>query len=132
MGTPQTIRPFSNRKRSKPLKYATIKLLLLGCAGLIVLAQFQGCAAIVPNTVTPELEHMSHASQHRPFTESPTRYGANIASVVLGWNLPRGVSLQLAEGISLDKRYATPSCGEIEGPREEFSARIGYSFKVRP
>ena len=92
-----------------------------------------GCADLVPNYVAPEIEHMSHATQHAPFTSTPTDYGANIASVVVGYNLPHNLNLELAEGLSLDRHYPDRNqWGEVEGPREQFSARIRYMFKVKP
>ena len=104
-----------------------IKLTALGAA----LAALSGCA-VLPDTVTPELEHMSHATQHAPLTDHPTEYGANIAQVDLGWQLAPRVALTLAEGIDLDRHYSqTPSCGELIGPREQFTARIGYTFNIR-
>jgi hypothetical protein len=94
------------------------------------LAALGGCA-VLPDTVRPELEHMSHATQHRPFTSTPTRYGANMANLVVRWDLPKRFTLELAEGVSLDKHYPDiPAYGELIGPREQFSARIGYSFRV--
>jgi hypothetical protein len=97
-----------------------------------VVCMLGGCASLEPNYITPELEHMSHATQHRPFTGSPTRYGADIASLVVGWELGQHLNIELAEGVSLDKHYPqTPSWGEIEGPREEFSARVRYKIELR-
>ncbi len=93
-----------------------------------------GCA-LVPNSVRPEFEHISHATQHEPFTNHPTEYGANMANLVLHWDLPKHFSLELAEGIDLDKAYAVygqPEHGEIMGPREQFSGRISYSIQVKP
>ena len=100
-------------------------------------AYLSGCAALIPNTITPEVVHESHASQHEPFTQNPTRYGANLAGVELDWHLPHHIVVSLAEGVSLDKHYTTPqyaaeSYGEIMGPREQFIGRIGYQFQVRP
>jgi hypothetical protein len=97
-------------------------------------AYLSGCAAMIPNTVTPEFVHESHASQHRPFAETPTNYGAELLDVSLGWHLGDHVRLELAEGISLDKRSGTvpyEAYGEIAGPREQFIGRIGYQFKVK-
>ena len=113
-----------------------IALLAAIALAVFICASATGCAALVPNSITPELEHLSHASQHHPFTENPARYGANLANLVLRWDLGSRLHLDLAEGASLDKRYAKPqyaqdSCGEVEGPREEFSARIGYSFNLK-
>ena|SRR5208282_1772287 len=96
----------------------------------VLIAVFSGCA-LTPNYVEPEIEHMSHATQHQPFTNEPTRYGAEIASVVVGWDV-HNLSIQLAEGVELDKHYAWDnSNGEIIGPREQFSARVGYRFTLK-
>jgi hypothetical protein len=97
-------------------------------------AYLSGCAAMIPNTVTPEFVHESHASQHRPFAETPTNYGAELVDIAIGWNIPNNVHVELAEGISLDKHYGTApyqAYGEIAGPREQFIGRIGYQFKVK-
>lgn len=116
------------------LKFA-IPLGLIGWAMLtwVLLAlTLSGCASLVPNYVAPELEHMSHATQHAPFTNEPTRYGANIASVVIGYNLPHNFNVELAEGVDLNKHYPQSNqFGEIEGPREQFSARVRYMIEVR-
>jgi hypothetical protein len=87
-----------------------------------------GCATYIQ----PEIVHQSHATQHQPFTDSPTRYGSNQAAVVLGWDLPHNVNVELAEGISLDRHYTQSNqYGEIEGPREQFTGRIGYRFNLK-
>ena len=91
-------------------------------------AALSGCA-VLPNTIAPEFEHMSHATQHAPLTEHPTRYGANIAQVTAQWDYGRAY-VSLSEGIDLNRHYPY-SYGEIEGPREQFTARIGYRFTVR-
>jgi len=104
-----------------------------GCtvAGMGVLATLCGCSALVPNSITPEIEHLSHASQH--FGDHPTRYGADIASVFANWNVTPRLRVSIGEGVTLE-RYdpATSSYGEIVGPREEFSGRVSYTFGVRP
>jgi uncharacterized protein YceK len=110
-----------------------IKSLAVTAAVTVALS---GCATIVPNYVAPEFEHMSHAAQHWPITNQPTRYGANMANLVLHWDAGRSdrshLAVELAEGIDLDKRYPNvPSCGEIMGPREEFTARIRYQFQLK-
>ena len=98
-------------------------------AGVLALT---GCASLAPNYVAPEFEHISHATQHEPFTADPTRYGANLANFVVGYNLPHRLNLELAEGVSLDRHYpATNQWGEIEGPREQFTARLRYMIEVR-
>ena len=94
-----------------------------------VAAQLSACMAIVPNSVRPEFEHMSHMTQHAPFTDHPTRYGANVANLVLHWDAPHHIQVEVAEGIDMDRAWGQ-SEGEILGPREEFTARIGYSFII--
>lgn len=88
---------------------------------------------MLPNYVAPEFEHMSHATQHQPITSSPTNYGANIVQVTAHWDMPKHFTLDLSEGYDLDKRWAgaNPTCGEIEGPREQFTAKIGYKFIIK-
>lgn len=76
-----------------------------------------GCA-LLPDSVRPEIEHLSHVTQHEPFTDHPTEYGANLANLLLHWDLPHAY-IELGEGYSLAPR------SEIMGPREQFSARIG-------
>lgn len=104
---------------------------------LITLALLGGCTGaryLIPNTVTPEFEHMSHLTQHEPFTNQPTRYGSDLANLVLHWDVTHHVKFELAEGISLDRHWIDRyECGDGEqlGPREQFSMRVGYSFTVR-
>lgn len=89
-----------------------------------------GCA-LAPTYVAPELEHMSHLTQHEPFSDHPTRYGANIAQVTAHWD--QGLLYEeLSEGINLNQHYdQSNSCGEIMGPREQFTAKIGYKIMVK-
>lgn len=84
-----------------------------------------------PNTVGPEFEHLSHATQH--FGSDPSNYGSEIMSIVARWDLPKGFYVELAEGLDLDKHWGESyhhGCGELEGPREEFQGRIGYKFRI--
>lgn len=93
---------------------------------LIAAAAASGCA-VMPNSVSPEFEHISHATQH--FGANHTNYGANIANITAEWDVGRHVYVTLAEGIDLDRHYRDiNSYGNIVGPREEFTARIGYKF----
>jgi hypothetical protein len=94
-----------------------------------MLLAIAGCA-IVPNSVRPEFEHMSHATQH--FGADQTNYGSDTANLIAHWDIKRAY-LELAEGVSLDPRWLhADGYGETVGPREQFSARIGYVFQVKP
>lgn len=91
----------------------------------------QGCTAVLPNTVTPEIVHMSHATQHAPVTTRPTDYGSELAQVTLEWKLPSRFVLSASDGVDLDKRWSnTRGYGEIQGPREQFTAKFGYQFGI--
>jgi|SRR5579863_8141341 len=86
-------------------------------------------ADILPDTAKLEIEHVSHATQH--FGPNPHEYGINAASVVLRWQLSSRFTLDLAEGMILSDcrvRYDEHICGSFYGPREVFSARLGYTF----
>lgn len=101
-------------------------------ASLLAILIIDGCA-VLPDSVRPELSHMSHLSQHRPCTDSPTNYGSNLASIALHWNLPARAYIELVEGLDLDKHWTnvgTEGNGEIVGPREQTSIRLGWVFTV--
>ena len=107
-------------------------------AGLALSVSLTGCAELIPNTISPEFEHESHALQHVPFTSNPTNYGGEKFNLVAGWKITEHVNLSLAEGIDLDRKggaYANggviPIYGESVGPREQFTGRVSYTFHVR-
>ena len=106
-----------------------MRIVLIVVAGVAL----SGCA-LVPNTITPEFDHVSHLTQHAPFTNDPTNYGSEIANIVVGYELPYNVKVDLVEGIDLDKHWVAPpnqGYGEVLGPREQFSLRIGYTFRIK-
>ena len=93
-----------------------------------------GCAEMLPNTISPNIEHMSHLTQHQPFTNYPSNYGINMVGVEADWEVHKNVHFTLAESLSLSKRFENQyyiGYGEIIGPREQFTGRISYSFHVR-
>ena len=98
--------------------------------GAVALCLLSGCA-LMPDYIGPELEHMSHATQHEPFTSHPTNYGSEILGITAEWAADDGGPYaELSEGIDLDPCRGG-ACGEIAGPREQFSARFGYRFRIR-
>jgi hypothetical protein len=100
-------------------------------AAVLSLAALSGCA-LAPDIVRPEIEHMSHTTQHEPFTSHPTRYGTNLAGVTAQWNISRRWQIEVNESVALPgDAHAGNYYGEIAGPRESFSARVGYNFEVR-
>jgi hypothetical protein len=123
-----------NNHLLRGLKLAIPISLIMWALFILATLMLFGCANIVPSYIAPEFEHISHVTQHEPFTNSPTHYGANLANVVIGYDLPYHLNLELAEGISLDKRYAQSNqsnqWGEVAGPREQFGARLRYIVEM--
>jgi hypothetical protein len=85
-----------------------------------------GCAALEPRTVAMELEHVSHATQHEPFTSHPTGYGFAAANVTARWEYQRAY-VELSEGAVLEKCQRN-WCGSLKGPREIFNGRVGINL----
>lgn len=91
-----------------------------------------GCV-LAPNTLSPVVEHVSHATQHRPFTNSPTSYGYNQVALVAHWRIVRGAFVEVSEGYNWGPRNTEgEACGGLYGPHEVFMARAGYTFTVKP
>jgi hypothetical protein len=99
-----------------------------GISALVVVL-LSGCA-LIPDSVRPEIEHMSHATQHEPCTDHPTNYGVNIASVMLHWDLPHAY-LEVGDGLALNRPNTSGGYGEVWGPREQFTARVGLIIPIR-
>jgi hypothetical protein len=90
------------------------------------------CATIAPNDVRLEAEHLSHLTQHRPFTDHPTDYGADLINAIAHWDVGRNGYVELGEGYNFSKAWPDiDSHGEIIGPREEFTARAGLRFRLK-
>lgn len=104
---------------------------MIRSALLAALLAVAGCA-LAPNSIRPEFEHLSHLTQHRPFTDSPSDYNINMVNLIAHWDV-RGAYIEIGEGVVLNRYYpGENSYGEIMGPREQFTARIGYVFQVHP
>ena len=108
---------------------------ILAVAALAVfICVVSGCS-IEPERVSAFAEHMSHATQHPPFTDHNQTCGADIVGVAANWDISRRVHLSVSEGIALERHYpAAPgyqdgSYGEIIGPnREQFEARVSFDL----
>lgn len=88
-----------------------------------------GCAAVRPNNIRLYAEHVSHVSQH--MGSNPTDYGYNTINLELHYE-HKGVFSDIAEGYNLGAKSDWGlGYGALVGPREVFSARIGYDFKVK-
>jgi hypothetical protein len=101
-------------------------------AAVVTLSVMASGCAIVPNVIRPEIEHMSHTTQHEPFTSHPTRYGTNLAGVTAGWRVGKRWQIEANESVALPgDQHCGNAWGEVMGPRESFSLRIGYNFEVK-
>lgn len=97
---------------------------LIGLAAL----SLTGCA-LVPNTISPFAEHVSHASQH--FGSNPTHYGYEQIGVAARWNVKHAF-LEMSEGYNPGKRNSGgEACDALYGGHEVFTARVGYTFDIK-
>lgn len=88
-----------------------------------------GCA-LAPNTITPFVEHVSHASQH--FGSNPTHFGYEQIAVAARWNV-KGAFLEMSEGYNPGSRNSYgQACDGLYGGHEVFTARVGYDFRIKP
>ena len=123
------------------------------------LAALAGCAALGPPQTVVSLygEHVSHITQHQPFTSDPTDYGYNTVNLAVtvetrksgpfltladGYNLTRGGNYRFsnvtacpAPSVSSCQIFSRPHSfqefGALAGPREVFSARAGWRWVFR-
>jgi hypothetical protein len=88
-----------------------------------------GCA-LAPDSVRPELEHMSHLSEH--FGSNQQEYAVNIVNAIAHWDLTKRAYFEIAEGYNISPHWIQyNSFGEIVGNnREETSVRVGYVFEI--
>ena len=114
------------------LEDVPVKRILAAATAALALA---GCA-LAPDSIRPEIEHMSHLAQHEPFTDRPTHYGSDIVELLAHWDFPHAY-LEVGEGYEIDRLSGhvvdtgTPVYGEIIGPREQFIARAGLIIPVK-
>lgn len=94
---------------------------------IVTVSLLTGCAALEPNSIRPELGHVSHASQH--FGSHPTNYGFDTAVLVAHWQA-HSAYIDVSEGYVIErKEYG--ACGALWGGHEVFQARVGYEFKLK-
>ena len=99
-----------------------------GAAGLLLLA---ACQALVPEVVRPEITHVSHISQH--FGSDRTNYGYDALDVMARWRKGPWV-IEASEGVVIEERWNEGPLygyGAMIGPREIFTAHVGYEFRLK-
>lgn len=100
----------------------SLALVALSCAAL------SGCAILQPTQVELVADHVSHLSQH--FGPDPTCLGYNALGVAAHWTAGRA-SLDVSETFNPGRvNYLEHSVayGALAGPREVFSARVGFAI----
>lgn len=73
-----------------------------------------------PDTVSLDLQHLSHISQH--FTSDPTNYGTEFLSLQARWDFGR-VHFTVAEGGTFGGGKQ-----DVAGPVETFQAHLTYDL----
>jgi hypothetical protein len=102
----------------------------LRAAAAACLCLLLGGCALIPDYAGPEMTHESHVTQH--FGPDPTNYGSETIGLTAVWTKPGGGPFaQVTEGLALGSCTAG-YCGEIAGPREQFTATVGWLFRVKP
>lgn len=96
----------------------------LACLAALCLS---GCC-LAPQTIRTELEHVSHATQH--IGSDRTHMGAELVAVVARWR-KGGAYLDVSEGYNVTPADDHLCIGGICGPREVFTAAVGYEWSVR-
>lgn len=101
---------------------------------MVIVILTAGCSALVPNTVTPFAEHVSHLTQHAPFAagDKQTHYGYEQLGVAARWEVYKGAFFEMSEGINPGrKNTGGEACDALYGGREVFTARVGYTFRLK-
>lgn len=98
---------------------------------VLLFLSISGCA-LAPTYIAPELEHMSHITQHGAMGthNDHIKDAVAIAQVTAHWDVGQAF-LEISEGIALNRKSGDYAYGEIYGPREQFTAKIGYKIMVK-
>jgi len=103
------------------------------------------CERLEPNTIRPEVQHISHIGQH--FGGNQTHFGAELVGVTAEWKY-KHVFVDLGEHYNISPGgfrqqhtvhpdgswsddYSNSCAGGLCGPRETTTITIGYEFKLK-
>lgn len=93
---------------------------------LPIILTLTGCSVA---SIRPEITHVSHISQH--FGANKTNYGYDEVAIDLHLEPVRHLEIDIAEGVVLEgKSDYGLGYGALVGPRETFSATIGYDIPL--
>ena len=89
-----------------------------------------GCGTLV--SLRPEVEHVSHVSQH--FGSHPTNYGYDAALVDLHIETAKHLIIDVADGVVLEPEHHFPDGtsynGGLVGPKEVFQMTVGWDIPL--
>lgn len=97
----------------------------------IALAALGGCATLEPDSLVPEVVHVSHATQH---IVDHTDFGYNEVALAARWRPTAHAVLEVSEGVNVNRKWPSPygpQYGSFVGPREVFEARFGYEIPLK-
>lgn len=105
---------------------------LLQVAVFVSVITLTSCAALAPQSYSVYAEHTSHVLQH--FGSHSTDYGYNAVFGAATWRHRNrgGPFLTIAEGYNFTHCWHAENvqgCGALEGGREVFEARAGWTFR---
>lgn len=98
---------------------------------IIVLLLLSGCAAM-PDSIEPELVHVSHATQH--IGSNRTEFGYNEVAIAAKWRPTVHFTIEMSEGYNVNRQWHSPygsQYGSLIGPREVFELRAGWEIPIK-
>lgn len=99
---------------------------------LTAIIALAGCAAVAPDTLRIEAQHVSHLTQH--LTADPTNFGYTAVALEVHWQRGHWFA-DASEGVVIDPRDHKVEggiCyGGLWGPREVFQARTGWEISLK-
>lgn len=95
------------------------------CAIFAVLA-LMGCATLAPDYVKPEIEHVSHLTQH--FGPYPVNDGYNQAAIFIGYDRAVSGSNGVRAFFEIGEGYTVEM---VDNKHEIFNARAGFEVQLK-
>ncbi len=112
-------------KRIPDPRFFTAAYIILA-VGVIVACTFLSGCALAPDYVKPEIEHVSHVSQH--FGSNQTNDGYNQAGVFVGYSRDVVGGNGARAFLEIGEAYAQP---KLDNMHEVFSARAGFEVPLK-
>lgn len=106
---------------------------------ILTLVALLGCSTLrtlEPDYLPVEVDHVSHLTEHQPFTDHPHSYGYNDIAIGAKWVPMPHLSITVSEGVILEGRHVntftgTQWHGSLMGPKEVFTGRLVYDIPLK-